>query len=120
MGSAAVMEPVDMRVSGTRVRKDVGVRLPPAALGSCILSDNRPVLELHGVGLNNCELSRQTGVSRPTIRDWVNDRLHHSYRSRPLEPRPPMWRENHNFDGFGPNYGGGFDLRLAQGRRCQA
>jgi len=29
---AAVMEPVDMRVSEARVRKDVGVRLTPAAL----------------------------------------------------------------------------------------
>jgi hypothetical protein len=38
------------------------------------------VLELHKAGLNNCEVSRRTGVSRPTIRDWVNGRLPRSYR----------------------------------------
>lgn len=40
------------------------------------------VLALHESGLNNCEISRRTGVSRPTIRDWVNDRLPRSYRGR--------------------------------------
>lgn len=38
------------------------------------------VLELHRQGLNNCEIARRMGVSRPTIRDWVNGRLPHSYR----------------------------------------
>lgn len=38
------------------------------------------VLELHRAGLNNCEISRQTGVARPTIRDWVRGSLPHSYR----------------------------------------
>jgi Homeodomain-like domain len=40
------------------------------------------VLRLHEAGLNNCEISRRTGVSRPTIRDWVRGRLPHSYASR--------------------------------------
>lgn len=38
------------------------------------------VLELRRAGLNNCEISRRTGVSRPTIRDWVNGKLPHSFR----------------------------------------
>src|SRR5260221_13545239 len=40
------------------------------------------VLELHQAGLNNCEISRRTGVSRPTIRDWVNGCAPRSYRQR--------------------------------------
>jgi hypothetical protein len=38
------------------------------------------VLKLHEEGLNNCEISRRTGVSRPTIRDWVNGKFPHSFR----------------------------------------
>lgn len=37
-------------------------------------------LRLHEEGLNNCEIARRTGVSRPTIREWINGRLPHSYR----------------------------------------
>jgi hypothetical protein len=37
-------------------------------------------LRLAADGLNNCEIARRTGVSRPTIRDWINGRLPHSYR----------------------------------------
>jgi hypothetical protein len=37
------------------------------------------VLKLHEAGLNNCEISRRTGVSRPTIREWVRGRLPHSF-----------------------------------------
>lgn len=36
-------------------------------------------LKLHAAGLNNCEISRRTGVSRPTVREWVNGRLPHCY-----------------------------------------
>lgn len=36
-------------------------------------------LKLHAEGLNNCEVARRTGVSRPTIREWVNGRLPRSY-----------------------------------------
>jgi hypothetical protein len=39
------------------------------------------VLRLHRAGLNNCEISRRTGVSRPTIRDWVSGQLPRSYRA---------------------------------------
>jgi len=39
-------------------------------------------LDLHAKGLNNCEIARKTGVSRPTIREWVSGRLPHSYRPR--------------------------------------
>lgn len=38
------------------------------------------VLRLSQQGLNNCEISRRTGLSRPTVRDWVNGKLPHSYR----------------------------------------
>jgi len=36
-------------------------------------------LRLHREGLSNCEIARRTGVSRPTIRDWANGKLPHSY-----------------------------------------
>lgn len=44
-------------------------------------------LELHEEGLNACEISRRIGVSRPTIRDWVNGRFPFSYRPRDLRGR---------------------------------
>lgn len=37
-------------------------------------------LRLARQGLSNCEISRRIGVSRPTIRDWVNGALPHSYK----------------------------------------
>lgn len=37
-------------------------------------------LELAQSGLNNSEISRLTGVARPTIRDWVRGALPHSYQ----------------------------------------
>jgi hypothetical protein len=37
------------------------------------------VLKLHEAGLNNCEISRRTGVPRPTIREWSKGNLPHSY-----------------------------------------
>jgi transposase len=39
------------------------------------------VLKLHRDGLNNCEISRRTGVSRPTVREWTNGRLPRSYKA---------------------------------------
>jgi hypothetical protein len=48
------------------------------------------VLELHWAGLNNCQISRRTGVSRPTIRDWVNGKLPHSYRPKISVAGRPM------------------------------
>lgn len=69
------------------------------------------VLELHRAGLNNCEISRRSGVSRPTIRDWVNGRLPHSYRPRdPCGDRPShgAYRQcggsDHHFDRLGADY----------------
>lgn len=40
------------------------------------------VLALKGEGLNHCEISRRTGVSRPTIRDWCRGNLPHSFRPK--------------------------------------
>ena len=64
------------------------------------------VLKLHGEGLNNCEISRQTGVSRPTVRDWINGRLPHSYRSAdsPRRGCPRCGCDAHRFDRLGPDY----------------
>jgi hypothetical protein len=68
------------------------------------------VLRLHRAGLNNCEISRQTGVSRPTIRDWVNGRLPHSFRPRDscrASRRPGCCQRcgnDHDFAGLGPDY----------------
>ncbi len=36
-------------------------------------------LRLRDEGLNHCEISRRIGVSRPTIREWANGNLPHSY-----------------------------------------
>lgn len=41
-------------------------------------------LHLAEDGLNNCEISRRTGVSRPTVREWRAGRLPHSFKSKPL------------------------------------
>jgi hypothetical protein len=42
------------------------------------------VLELSEQGHSNCEISRRTGVSRPTIRDWVRGKLPHSFQAKPM------------------------------------
>jgi hypothetical protein len=68
------------------------------------------VLRLRQAGLNNCEISRRTGVSRPTIRDWVNGRVPHSYR--PPDSRTPQGSDrcrqcggdDHGLDDFGADY----------------
>jgi hypothetical protein len=40
------------------------------------------------LGLNHCEVSRRTGVPRPTVRDWANGKLPHSFqRNRVLYGR---------------------------------
>jgi transcriptional regulator with XRE-family HTH domain len=41
-------------------------------------------LRLKEAGLNHCEISRRTGVSRPTIREWCSGRLPHSLLLRVL------------------------------------
>jgi len=41
-------------------------------------------LRLKEAGLTHCEISRLTGVSRPTIREWCSGNLPHSYRHKPL------------------------------------
>ena len=40
-------------------------------------------LRLKGLGLNNCEISRRTGVARPTIRDWSRGKLPRSHTGGP-------------------------------------
>lgn len=70
------------------------------------------VLKLHREGLNNSAISRRTGVSRPTIRDWVNGRLPHSFRDRTScerqARRPSACRrcggERHDLAELGPAY----------------
>jgi hypothetical protein len=41
-------------------------------------------LRLAEQGLNNCEISRRIGVSRPTVREWVAGRLPHSFEQKHL------------------------------------
>jgi hypothetical protein len=52
------------------------------------LHDRATVTEvLHLVreaGLNHCEVSRLTGVPRPTVRDWANGKLPHSFQQKPV------------------------------------
>jgi hypothetical protein len=62
-------------------------------------------LRLSSQGLSNCEISRLTGVARPTIRDWVSGRPPHSYRR--ADGRRACRRchgEGHHFDGLGSDY----------------
>ena len=42
------------------------------------------VLDLREAGLNNCEISRQIGVSRSAIREWWSGDLPHSFQAKPL------------------------------------
>jgi hypothetical protein len=69
------------------------------------------VLDLHRAGLNNCEIARRNGISRPTIRDWVNGRLPHSYRPRTscrgahqLGTCQRCGGDDHRFADLGPEY----------------
>lgn len=41
-------------------------------------------LRLAEAGLNNCEISRRTGIARPTVREWRAGKLPHSFKSKPL------------------------------------
>jgi len=63
-------------------------------------------LELHEAGLNNCEIARRTGVSRPTVREWIGGRLPHSYRVAE-EGREACVRcgsDEHGFERLGADY----------------
>jgi intein-encoded DNA endonuclease-like protein len=63
------------------------------------------VLALHEAGLNNCEISRRTGVSRPTIRDWVRGKLPHSYVGVDSQGLCDRCRGNeHRFDRLSADY----------------
>lgn len=42
------------------------------------------VLELSQQGLNDCEISRRTGLNRRTIHDWTSGKLPHSFARKPL------------------------------------
>jgi len=70
-------------------------------------------LRLAGQSLNNCEISRRTGVSRPTIREWIAGRLPHSFEQksmlygRPNDSAQPCARcgaGEHRFDRFSTSY----------------
>jgi hypothetical protein len=62
-------------------------------------------LRLSEAGLNNCEISRRTGVSRPTIRDWVRGRLPHSYAIDDSRQRCRRCEGNeHSFDRLPTDY----------------
>jgi len=68
------------------------------------------VLRLHHDGLNNCEISRRTGVSRSTVREWINGRLPHSYRRKDASGASHVGRckrcggDEHALDQLGPAY----------------
>ncbi len=42
------------------------------------------VLDLKAAGLNHCEISRRTGVSRPTIREWCRGNTPHPFQADSL------------------------------------
>jgi hypothetical protein len=73
------------------------------------------VLKLHDAGLNNCEISRRTGVSRPTIRDWVRGKLPSSYRGGSSELCEQCGGDEHRFDGLPPDYAYLLGLYLGDG-----
>jgi hypothetical protein len=61
-------------------------------------------LRLAETGLNNCEISRRTGVSRPTIREWVTGKVPRSYRSDAGPTCPRCGASEHRFDRLGSDY----------------
>lgn len=74
------------------------------------------VLELRDAGLNNCEISRRTGVSRPTIRDWAQGRLPRSYRQTgAVEACARCGGDSHDFDRLGADYAHLLGLYLGDG-----
>jgi hypothetical protein len=70
------------------------------------------VLRLKRQGLNHCEISRQTGIARPTIRDWAAGKLPHSFEHKPVLYGRPMGlgacprcgAEAHRFDELSSAY----------------
>jgi hypothetical protein len=63
-------------------------------------------------GLNHCEVSRRTGVPRPTVRDWASGKLPHSFQQKPVLYGRPTGREacprcgasRHDFTGLSTAY----------------
>lgn len=74
---AGVLELVDSIGSDPVARKSVWVRFPPPASEGPVYPPERvaEVLHLHRAGLNVSQVSRRTGVSRATVRDWIEGRV---------------------------------------------
>jgi hypothetical protein len=63
------------------------------------------VLELHRTGLNVSQISRRTGVSRATIRDWISGRIPVGRCRTAGEPAcPHCGLDGHRFDALPPSY----------------
>jgi hypothetical protein len=59
------------------------------------------VLELSQEGLNECEISRRTGINRRTINDWTSGKLPHSFARKQL-----LYGRRSISDGVCPQCGG--------------
>lgn len=81
-------------------------------------------LRLADAGLNNCQISHRTGVSRPTVREWRAGKLPHSFRrrselyGRQTTPGDPCLRcgsDDHQLDGLSTAYAYLLGLYLGDG-----
>jgi hypothetical protein len=73
-------------------------------------------------GLNHCQVSRRTGVPRPTVRDWANGQLPHSFEPKPVlygRPTegacPKCGAERHDFTRLSSSYVYRLGLYLGDG-----
>jgi hypothetical protein len=79
----------DKAASKAAARKGVWVRVPPAAPSASLRTEAEinEVKALAATGLNHCEIARQTGIPRSTVRDWLTGKLP---KRRELNPDPSL------------------------------
>jgi Homeodomain-like domain len=98
----------------------VWVRIPPRALTHSSryvvrrvrynsnvrsIEELRVVRSLVAAGLNDCEIARQTGIPRSTVRDWRHARRRKSRRAATAaESCSRCGAAEHAFDGLSPEY----------------
>jgi hypothetical protein len=61
-------------------------------------------LELSASGLNPTEISRATGIPRPTVRDWVEGRVPRGHEDSPFGGCAACGQAEHVREAFGPEY----------------
>jgi hypothetical protein len=72
-------------------------------------------MELIAAGVNDCEVSRRTGVARTTIRDWRRPRYRRTTPPSDYGPCPRCWREGRRMSFRATDYAQLLGLYLGDG-----